>query len=144
MIRPRRDNRVHVFIGHMPNPANNGDPEPALVLARRRFDATVGRTQGFSYALLLSSAHELCKHGDVVDGVAVQETAERACDVLYGPGDWTPWERTKVGDLLLHHLADLIHGKPPQQMTRVDFENRLARAGAKLRVDGETVLDASS
>ena len=70
------------------------------------------------------------------------ERTQNYCDVLYGVGCYTPWEQKAVGDLILSNLDKLL-SMPPKMPEKGKVEKEIERSGLKLRVNDETILDAS-
>ena len=113
-----------------------GDEQPALCLSRKAFDK-------WNRVLIpLNLAHVFCSESDNVSGEAIMERTQNYCDVLYGVGCYTPWEQKAVGDLILSNLDKLL-SMPPKMPEKGKVEKEIERSGLKLRVNDETILDAS-
>ena len=102
----------------------------------------VGRQRNRVF-ILLTMIHVFCVDKDNVDGMEVLIRAKNYCNHLYGYGNWTKGELKYVCELILDNLEQLRCMPPKREMTRKEFENKLDRAGFKMEINGETVVDAS-
>lgn len=116
---------------------HGGTNEPALVIAN-----TTMRGNRNMVVVPLSVMHEFMKEGDIVDGVAVYARAREYAEILFD-GVYTQHEAFRVGDIVLKHIDDVIRFKPDPVEKRRDIENKMDRAGLKVTMNGETVLDAN-
>lgn len=88
-------------------------------------------------------AHQFCSESDTVAGQVMAQKAVEYCDHLYGPGLYTKDEARYVADLVLNNLESLVRMPPKAGKTKQEIENAIDRAGLKLDINGENIIDAS-
>ena len=118
---------------------NDGEGErPMLVISR----VTSGRERQVVH-IPQNHAHQFCSESVNVCGHAVARKAFEYCEHLYGPGLFNKSEAKYVGDLILDNLESLVRMPPAPNKSQREIEQAIERAGLKIDINGENVIDAS-
>lgn len=112
--------------------------QPMLVISK----VGLGRNRQCVY-IKQRDAHMFCSESDTVAGEIMTRKAIEYCNWLYGPGCYSKAEARMVADLVLDNLESLVRMPPAPTKSQKEVEAAIERAGLKVDINGENLIDAS-
>ena len=113
-----------------------GDDEETEVLMIRRFWR--GKPVGASVWIPIDNLWVF-----VEDKHQAYQAMQCYCDVMWGPGQWNVGELRTLARFIESRIDALLRTPPRRELTKNEIENMIERAGLRIEVDGEAIVDAA-